>query len=59
MSPSLVESHDLDGNTYVWHLDLVALLEVLGESLDEFLSGNVLDSNSTTGVDCSKLDLYL
>ena len=43
--------------TYVWHLNLVALLEVLGESFDEFLGGNVLDSNCTTGVDSRKLNL--
>jgi hypothetical protein len=43
--------------TYVWHLDLVALLEVLAESFDEFLGGNVLDSNSTTGVNSRKLNL--
>lgn len=39
------------GSTYVWHLDLVALLEMLGESVDEFLGGNVLDGHGTTGVD--------
>jgi hypothetical protein len=44
--------------TYVGNLDLVALLEMLGERFDEFLGGNVLDSNSTTGVDCRKLNLY-
>lgn len=44
-------------NTYVWHLDLVALLEVLGEALNEFSGGNILDSNSTTGVDSRKLNL--
>jgi hypothetical protein len=43
--------------TYVWHLDLVALLEVLSESLDEFLGGNVLDGNSTAGINCAKFNL--
>jgi hypothetical protein len=43
--------------TYVGHLYLVAFLEVLGEGLNEFLGGNVLDGNSTTGVDSRKLNL--
>ncbi len=44
--------------TYVGNLDLVALLEVLAESIDEFSGGNVLDSNCTTGVNSRKLNLY-
>ena len=44
--------------TYVWHLNLIALLEVLRESIDELFGGNILDSNSTTGVDGRKLNLY-
>lgn len=43
--------------TYVRHLDLVALLEVLRESIDEFFGSNVLNGNSATGVDGSKLNL--
>ena len=43
--------------TYIWHLDLVSLLEVLRESLNEFPGGNVLDSNSSTCVDGRKLNL--
>ena len=43
--------------TYVWHLDLVALLKVLGEGIDEFFSGHILYGNSTTGVDSRKLNL--
>lgn len=44
-------------NTYVWHLDLVALLEVLGEGIDEFFGSDVLDGDSTAGIDSGKLDL--
>jgi hypothetical protein len=43
--------------TYVWDLELVALLEVLGEGLDELLGRNVLNSNCTALVDSRKLNL--
>ena len=43
--------------TYVRHLDLVALLEVLRERVDEFFGRNVLNSHSTAGVDESLLHL--
>lgn len=46
------------GRTYVGDLELVALLKVLGESLNEFLSGNVLDGHGSTVVDSRKLNLY-
>jgi hypothetical protein len=45
--------------TYIRHLDLVALLKVLRESIDEFFGGNILDGNSTTGVDERKLNLQI
>jgi len=53
----LTTKDSLSNKTYIRHLDLVALLEVLRESIDEFFGGNVLDGNSTTGVDGSKLNL--
>ena len=37
--------------TYLWHLDLVTLLEVLSESLDELLGWDILDSDSHLSVD--------
>lgn len=43
--------------TYVGNLDLVALLEVLGKCLNEFLGGNILNGNGTAGVDSRKLNL--
>jgi len=32
--------------TYFWHLDLVSLLEVLGESFNEVFGWDVLDGDS-------------
>jgi hypothetical protein len=32
-------------STYVWNLDLVALLQMLGEGVDEFFGGHVLDGD--------------
>lgn len=37
--------------TYVGNLNLVTLLEVSAESLNEILGGNILDGNSTAGID--------
>ena len=37
--------------TYLWHLDLVTLLEVLGESLDELLGWDILHGDSHLSVD--------
>ncbi len=37
--------------TYLWHLDLVTLLEVLRESLDELYGWDVLDGDSHLSVD--------
>ena len=51
LGPLYLQEVRCGGSTYVWHLDLVALLEMLGESVDEFLGGNVLDGHGTTGVD--------
>jgi len=45
--------------TYVRHLDLVALLEVLRERVDEFFGRNVLNSHSTAVVDEALLHLIL
>jgi hypothetical protein len=43
--------------TYVRHLDLVALLEVLRERVDEFFGRNVLNSHSTAVVNEALLHL--
>ncbi len=43
--------------TYLWDLDLVTLLEVLGEGLNELVSGNALDGNTLIGVDNAELNL--
>lgn len=43
--------------TYLWDLYFVALLEMLGEGIDEFLGGNVLNVNPLGVVDQSKLNL--
>lgn len=43
--------------TYLWDLYFVALLEMLGEGIDEFLGGNVLHVNPLGVVDQSKLNL--
>ena len=37
--------------TYLWHLDLVTLLEVLSESLNEILGWDVLNGDTTSSVD--------
>jgi hypothetical protein len=44
--------------TYVRHLDLVALLEVLRERVDEFFGRNVLNSHSPAVVDEGLLHLH-
>lgn len=49
----------MESATYVWHLDLVALLEVLREGLNELLGGDVLDGGGAGGVDGGKLDLHI
>jgi 1,4-dihydroxy-2-naphthoyl-CoA synthase len=33
-------------NTYLWHLNLVSLFEMLGECLNEVLGWNVLDGST-------------
>jgi len=44
--------------TYLWHLDLVTLLEMLGEGLNEILGWDVLDGNSHLSVDNTFYLLY-
>ena len=45
-------------DTYLGMSDLVTLLEVLGEGLNELVSGNALDGNTLIGVDNAELNLW-
>ncbi len=44
--------------TYCWHLDLGALLEVLGKGLNEVFGWYILDGNTVVRVENSNLNLY-
>ena len=44
-------------DTYLGMSDLVTLLEVLGEGLNELVSGNALDGNTLISVDNAELNL--
>ena len=44
-------------DTYLGMSDLVTLLEVLGEGLNELVSGNALDGNTLISVDNTELNL--
>tara|TARA_B110001450_G_C17604430_1_gene474430 strand:- start:520 stop:750 length:231 start_codon:yes stop_codon:yes gene_type:complete len=48
---------DWIANTYLWHLDLVSFLEVLGEGLDEVSGWDIFDSGTVVGVENSELNL--
>lgn len=43
--------------TYLWDADLVALLEELGVFLNEFLGGDVLDSDAFVVVNATQVQL--
>ena len=45
--------------TYLWHLDLVSLLEMSGESFNEVFGWDILDGDSVMGVDDSELNFHL
>ena len=44
--------------TYLWHLDLVSLLEMLGKSLNEILGWDILDGDTHLSVDNTFYLLY-
>ena len=52
-----MNSSDQNTNTYLWHLDLVSFLEVLGESLDEVSGWDIFDGGTVMGVEDSELNL--
>ena len=43
--------------TYLWHLDLITLLEMLSESLNKVFGRNVFYSDTVVAVDAGKLNL--
>lgn len=55
----LLEAAGLDVRSPLGDFELVSLLQVLSKLFDEFLSGNVLDGNSSVSVEAGKLDLHV
>ena len=45
-------------DTYLWNVDLVTLLEMLGEGLNEFLSWNILDCDTFLFVEDFSVKLF-
>jgi hypothetical protein len=48
---------DPNTNTYLWHLNLVSLFEMLGECLDEVPGWNIFDGSTVVCVENSELNL--
>jgi len=49
---------DPNTKTYLWHLNSVSLLEMLGECLNEVPGWNILDGSTVVCVENSELNLY-
>jgi hypothetical protein len=52
-----LKKSDPTQNTYLWHLDSVSFLEMLGESLNKVPGWNILDGSTVVCVENSELNL--